>query len=159
MAKLAVDRLVERDSRDAQCRTHEIPLGEPVEAASLPRIEGVDDQAYEPLARRYGHAAEEVLAIASESGELAQAILPAFPDLLAEAVYAARREQALTVADVLFRRTRLGVLAARDVMSDGVPQRVARAMAGECGWDAARVADEVTRFRQEAEAEGLEVVA
>jgi glycerol-3-phosphate dehydrogenase len=158
MAKLAVDRLVERDSRDAPCRTHEIPLGEPVEAASLPRIEGVDDQAYEPLARRYGHAAEEVLAIASESGELAHAILPAFPDLLAEAVYAARREQALTVADVLFRRTRLGVLAARDVMSDGVPQRVARAMAGERGWDSARVADEATRFRLEAEAEGLEVV-
>jgi glycerol-3-phosphate dehydrogenase len=158
MAKLAVDRLVERDSRDAPCRTHEIPLGEPAEAASLPRVEGVDDEAYEPLARRYGHAAEEVLAIASERGELAQAIVPAFPDLLAEALYAARREQALTVADVLFRRTRLGVLAARDIMSEGVPERVAQAMAEERGWDPGRVADEVTRFRQEAEAEGLEMV-
>jgi glycerol-3-phosphate dehydrogenase len=159
MAKLAVDRLVERDSRDAPCRTHEIPLGEPVEAASLPRVEGVGDEAYEPLASRYGHAAEEVLAIASESGELAQAIVSAFPDLLAEAVFAARREQALTVADVLLRRTRLGVLAAREVISDGVPERVAQAMAKERGWDPARVADEAARFRQEVEAEGLEVVA
>ena len=28
MAKMAVDRLVERDARDAPCRTHEIPLGQ-----------------------------------------------------------------------------------------------------------------------------------
>ena len=27
MAKMAVDRLVEREARDAPCRTHEIPLG------------------------------------------------------------------------------------------------------------------------------------
>ena len=30
MAKLAVDRIVEREGREAPCRTHEIPLGEPV---------------------------------------------------------------------------------------------------------------------------------
>jgi glycerol-3-phosphate dehydrogenase len=59
---------------------------------------------------------------------------------------------------VLFRRTRLGVLAARDIMSEGVPERVAQAMAEERGWDPGRVAGEVTRFRQEAEAEGLEMV-
>jgi len=33
MAKLAVDRIVERDGREAPCRTHEIPLGAPVDAA------------------------------------------------------------------------------------------------------------------------------
>ena len=31
MAKLAVDRLVERDGREAPCRTHEIPLGQPID--------------------------------------------------------------------------------------------------------------------------------
>src|SRR5205823_8762091 len=36
MAKMAVDRLIERDGREAPCRTHEIPLGEPVEAGALP---------------------------------------------------------------------------------------------------------------------------
>jgi glycerol-3-phosphate dehydrogenase len=111
MAKLAVDRLVERDGRTAPCRTHEIPLGEPVEATSLPRVEGVGEESYEALARRYGHAAEEVLKIAAERGELAQPILPEFPDLLAEAAYSARWEQALTVADLLSRRTRLALLA------------------------------------------------
>ena len=33
MAKMAVDRLVEREARTAPCRTHEIPLGQPVDAA------------------------------------------------------------------------------------------------------------------------------
>ena len=36
MAKMAVDRLVERDGRDAPCRTHEVPLGLAVEPAELP---------------------------------------------------------------------------------------------------------------------------
>ena len=108
MAKMTVDRLVERDGRDAPCRTGEIPLGMPVAALDLPRVEGVGEDAYEQLAGRYGYAAHEVLAIAAERGELAQPILPGMPDLLAEATFAGRREQARSVADVLLRRTRLG---------------------------------------------------
>ena len=41
MAKMTVDRLVERDARDAPCRTHEIPLGQAIAAEELPRVEGV----------------------------------------------------------------------------------------------------------------------
>ena len=68
MAKLAVDRLVERDAREAPCRTHEIPLGQAVEASELLRVEGVPPDAYDQLAGRYGHAAHAVLAIAAERG-------------------------------------------------------------------------------------------
>ena len=32
MAKMTVDRLVEREARDAPCRTHEIPLGQAIAA-------------------------------------------------------------------------------------------------------------------------------
>src|SRR5205085_1170271 len=46
MAKMAVDRLVEREARDAPCRTHEIPLGLPVEPDDLRRPEGVPEDAY-----------------------------------------------------------------------------------------------------------------
>ena len=35
MAKLAVDRLVERDRREAPCRTAEIPLGQPIRPQEL----------------------------------------------------------------------------------------------------------------------------
>src|SRR5438270_2685041 len=85
MAKLAVDRLVERDGREVPCRTHEIPLGEPAEPASLPRVAGVPGGAYDALAARYGHAAHEVLEIAADRPDLAEPILPGLPDLLAEA--------------------------------------------------------------------------
>jgi glycerol-3-phosphate dehydrogenase len=157
MAKLTVDRLVERDGRQAPCRTHEIPLGAAVDPAGLPRVEGVPPQAYESLASRYGHAAQTVLGTASERGEFAQVILSGVPDLLAEAPFAARHEQARSVGDVLLRRTRLGLIAGRRLHphSSGVPLRVARAMGTELGWGEQRIAAEVERFRQEGEAEGI----
>jgi glycerol-3-phosphate dehydrogenase len=157
MAKLAVDRIVEREGRDAPCRTHEIPLGLAVDAADLPRVEGVPEDAYAQLAGRYGHAARDVLQLASQSGELAQPVLPGRLDLLAEAVHAARHEQARTVGDVLLRRTRLGVTAARALCAPGeqAPERVAAVVGEELGWDAARRADEAAAFRAEAAAEGI----
>jgi glycerol-3-phosphate dehydrogenase len=157
MAKMTVDRLVERDGRDAPCRTGEIPLGMPVAALDLPRVEGVEEDAYEQLAGRYGYAAHEVLGVAGERGELAQPILPGMPDLLAEAAFSARREQARSVADVLLRRTRLGLTAARGLLATGeqAPERVARALGAELGWDELRTAQEAERFRSDAAAEGL----
>ncbi len=92
MAKMVVDRIVERDARNAPCRTEEIPLGQAVDADDLPRVEGVPEDAYERLAGRYGHRARDVLAVAAERGELAQPIVPGGPsELLAETVFAARR--------------------------------------------------------------------
>jgi glycerol-3-phosphate dehydrogenase len=161
MAKLAVDRLVERDGLKAPCRTHEIPLGQSVDPASLPRIEGVPEDAYGPLASRYGHAAEQVLKTAAERGELAQPIVPGLPDLLAEAAFAAQNEQARTVGDVLLRRTRLGLLAGREVCAEAgaIPRRIAQTLGSELGWDSRRMALEVERFREEGWAEGIAVGA
>src|SRR5947209_7350133 len=157
MAKLAVDRLVERDGRQAPCRTHEIPLGQPVEVGELSPIEGVREESLVALAGRYGHAAESVLRLAAERGELTAPMVEGLPDLLAEAPFAARPAQATSAADVLLRRTRLGLLAGRDLCSEGhlAAERVATAMAPELGWDAVRVQEEVARFRAEATAEGL----
>jgi glycerol-3-phosphate dehydrogenase len=162
MAKLAVDRLVEREARDAPCRTHEIPLGLAVSPDELPRVEGVPEHAYGALAGRYGHAANDVLRVAQERGELAQPIVPGLPDLLAEVAHAARREQARSVGDALLRRTRLGLLAARDLLEDGdrsATRRVAETLGRELGWDEQRVNAEVEAFRAEAAAEGLAVPA
>ena len=157
MAKVAVDRIVERDGREAPCRTHEIPLGVPVGADALPRVEGVPEEAYAQLAGRYGGAARDVLGIAAGNRELAQPVLPGLPDLLAEAAFAARREQAHTVGDVLLRRTRLGLTGARALCAPGeqAAERVAAVLAAEHGWDAARVAAEADAFRAEAAAEGV----
>jgi glycerol-3-phosphate dehydrogenase len=157
MAKLAVDRLVEREGRDAPCRTQEIPLGQPVDPDALPRVDGVSPEAYPALAARYGFAAEQVLAVAAEHPQLARPIVEGQPDLLAEAPFSAQREQALSVGDVLLRRTRLALLAAPALKlpASSVPRRVAEALAGPLGWDPSRIETEVERWRQEAEAEGI----
>jgi glycerol-3-phosphate dehydrogenase len=157
MAKMTVDRLVERDARDAPCRTHEIPLGQAIAVEELPRVEGVGrvgPDPYQALASRYGHAAHDVLALAAERGELAQPIVAGLPDLLAEVALAARREQARSIGDVLLRRTRLGLLAARELTGEPV-RRVGDVMARELGWSAERLSLELTRFAEEARAEGI----
>jgi glycerol-3-phosphate dehydrogenase len=157
MAKMTVDRLVERDGLESPCVTQQVPLGLPVDPAALPRVPGVPEEAYEQLAGRYGSAAQEVLGIAAARPELAAPIVPGRPDLLAEAAHAARREQARTVGDVLLRRTRLGLTAGRallDPSADG-PERVAAAIGDELGWDGARRAHEAAAFRDEARAEGI----
>jgi glycerol-3-phosphate dehydrogenase len=147
MAKQAVDRIVERDGSDAPCRTHEIPLGLAVAPDELDAPEFARAQ----LAARYGHVAHDVLAAGP-----AEAIVPGRPDLVAELVHAARREQARTVGDALLRRTRLGLTAARALLADPEPvARVAAAMGEELGWDAARRAREVEAFGAEAAAEGI----
>src|SRR4051812_8012852 len=157
MAKMAVDRIVEREGREAPCRTREIPLGMPIDAVSLPRVEGVDEESREALAGRYGHAARDVLEVAAAPPELARRITPELPDLVAEAPFAARREQTRSVADVLLRRTRLGLLDSPRLTADGSEEvlAVARAMGAEMGWDEARVAKELDAWRQLARAEGL----
>jgi glycerol-3-phosphate dehydrogenase len=165
MAKMTVDRIVEREARDAPCRTHEIPLGQAIAVQELPRVEGVPEESYAALAARYGHAAHDVLALAGARGELAQPIVDGLPDLLAEVALAARREQALSIGDALLRRTRLGLLAARELSgpavdrstpaTDGPVARVADVLAGELGWNVARKNDELEAFASEARAEGI----
>ena len=158
MAKMAVDRIVEREGRDAPCRTHEIPLGQPAEPEDLPEVVGVDDGSLAQLAQRYGYAARHVLAMVEGRPELAQRIVPDLPDLLAEAPFSVRNEQAASLADVLLRRTRLGLLEARALVDPAGPARtVAEAMASEAGWDPARVDAEVERWLEVAREEGIAV--
>jgi glycerol-3-phosphate dehydrogenase len=139
MAKQAVDRLVEREGREAPCHTAEIPLGRAAEPEELEAPEGVGEEAIAQLAFRYGHAARNVLALVREDPKLAAPIVPGRPDLLAEAVVAARHEQARSVADVLLRRTRLGLLAAPQLRDAASVRAVAAALGGELGWSRRRV--------------------
>ncbi len=70
------------------------------------------------------------------------------PDLLAEVVIAARDEQARSVADVLLRRTRLGLVAASELREAEPVARVAEVLGGELGWSKKRVRDEPEAWRR-----------
>jgi glycerol-3-phosphate dehydrogenase len=156
MAKMVVDRMVEREFREAPCHTHEIPLGRVVDPRELRTRDVVSEESLHHLASRYGHFAERVLELCVEKPELGAPILEGRPDLLVEALVAARFEQARTVADVLLRRTRLGLLAGRRLLDDeGAVKRVAQAMGTELGWNRRQVKREAERFGEAVAEEGL----
>jgi glycerol-3-phosphate dehydrogenase len=156
MAKLTVDRLVEREGRKAPCHTAEIPLGMEARPADLEAPDGVGEEAIAQLAFRYGHAARRVLDLARERPELAAPIVPGRPDLLAEVVLAARSEQARSLADVLLRRTRLGILAAPALRDPEARRPIATVLGGALGWSEARVEAEVAAWEDVAATEGVD---
>jgi glycerol-3-phosphate dehydrogenase len=159
MAKQTVDRLVEREGREAPCHTAEIPLGMEARPQDLEAPEGVGGEAVAQLAFRYGHAARDVLRLAGEKPELAAPIVPGRPDLLAEVAIAARLEQARCVADVLLRRTRLGLLAAPQLRGAGAARPVAEVLGGELGWSRRRVKREAEAWPAAAAEAGIDRAA
>ncbi|HEY7257188.1 MAG TPA: glycerol-3-phosphate dehydrogenase/oxidase [Solirubrobacterales bacterium] len=159
MAKQVVDRIVDREGRDAPCHTAEIPLGMEARAEDLEAPDGVGEEAVSQLAFRYGHAARTVLDLAWKDPKLAAPIVEGRPDLLAEAAIAARLEQARTVADVLLRRTRLGLLASPRLRDAGAARPVAEAMGRELGWSRRRVRVEAEAWPAAAAEAGIDPAA
>jgi glycerol-3-phosphate dehydrogenase len=155
MAKQTVDRLVERSGRVAQCQTAEIPLGMEIDPAGLDAPEGVGEEAIGQLAFRYGHAARGILELARSDPALARPIVEDRPDLMAEVKVAVELEQARTVADVLLRRTRLGLTAASGLDSAEAVRDVAGLMGSSLGWSEAEVGRQCEAWLETVRAEGL----
>ena len=159
MAKQTVDRLVEREGREAPCHTAEIPLGREAHPEELEAPVGVGEEAVAQLAFRYGYAARNVLKLAAEQPKLAAPIVPGRPDLLAEVAIAARLEQARSVADVLLRRTRLGLLAAPQLRGADAVRPVAQVLGEEFGWSRRRVKREAEAWPQAVAEAGVDPAA
>ena len=155
MAAQVVDRITQRDGRDAECRTDDIPLGMAAREGDLETGIELPDGARDQLAFRYGHAARAVLDLCEQDPDLAAPIVPGHPDLLAEVVIAANLEQARSVSDVLLRRTRLGLVAGRELRNGGAVPAVARLLGNQLGWSGARVKAEQEEWELVAQAEGL----
>jgi len=125
-------RLAEEFGVHAQsgCRTKE-----PLETAQIGRVpvSSVDDAVGKHLVKAYGGDAAWVLAYAEENPSLAKRIVPGLPYLMGEALYAVQHEMALTLCDVLIRRTHV-ICETRD---GGVEQArvVAELMARRLGWN------------------------
>ncbi len=91
------------------------------------------DDTFRPddVLRTYGSDAIAVAALAAAEPELAQLLHPRLPYIAAEVVYAARKEMARTIDDVLARRTRALFLDA--AASEEAAPLVARLLGRELG--------------------------
>jgi glycerol-3-phosphate dehydrogenase len=109
---------------------------------------------HDHVRRYYGSDAAAVDAIAAERPELAEQLHPNITYRGAEVVWAVRNEMALTVEDVLARRTRSLLLDARASM-EAAPL-VASIMAAELGKDEAWQKEQVEHYRELASGYTLE---
>jgi glycerol-3-phosphate dehydrogenase len=98
------------------------------------------------LAGRYGSEAALVEALLDTDPSLRRVLVPSLPYLAAEAVHAARHEMAITLDDVLSRRTRARLLA-RDASVAAAPV-VAQVVAPALGWDGAEQDRQVRAYTE-----------
>jgi glycerol-3-phosphate dehydrogenase len=108
----------------------------------------VDPAALHHLAGRYGSETDQLLALAASDPVLARPLVPGLPYLTAEAVFAVRHEMALTLDDVLSRRTR--ALVRRHASTVDAAPQVAALLGPEMGWTEEQRLDAVTAFLREA---------
>lgn len=155
MAKQTVDRIVERAGREARCQTAEIPLGMEIDPAELSAPEGVSKESLAQLAFRYGHAVRGVVRLAEADPEMARPIVEGLPDLMAEVQIAIEFEQARSLADVLLRRTRLGLTAASSLASAESVEAVATVMGRGLGWGDIEKKHQIDQWLETLRAEGL----
>lgn len=107
---------------------------------------GLSFETTEHLLGDYGTEAAALLELIAAEPKLAAPLVEGLPYVRAEVIRAVRAEGALTVEDVLARRTRM---ALEDRLRGlGAVEDVAALMAGELGWDEAKRGRQVCAYRR-----------
>jgi glycerol-3-phosphate dehydrogenase len=83
------------------------------------------------LARYYGSKMERLVSLIREDPALAEPLCARFPEVAAQVVHAVREEMALSIDDILLRRTGLGTVGSP---GEAAIARVAEIMADELDW-------------------------
>ena len=108
------------------------------------RWSDVDAEAIDRLVQLYGSNAERLVETMSADPVLGARYAPGVAVTRAEVEYAVREEMAMTLEDILERRSRLMLWDPDNGLA--VAEGVARTMAAMLSWTPARVAQEVERF-------------
>ncbi len=109
--------------------------------------EGFDRQIAEHLVAAYGTETPAICRLALSEPALAQPIIPGHPAMNAELIHAIRREMAITLKDLLIRRTHIFY----ETTDHGLSRidEVAELVGKEMGWDSHRRDAEVAAYREE----------
>lgn len=140
MAEDAVDEALDVLGRRERCRTKRLRL-----FGSDGHRDGTPGTVDAHLRSRFGSSWAAVQALVDADPTLGEPLVEGLPYLRAEAIHAVRHEMALTLDDVLSRRTRARLLDrdATVVAADSV----AHLIATELGWDDAEVDRQVAAYR------------
>jgi glycerol-3-phosphate dehydrogenase len=106
---------------------------------------GLAPEVVEHLSFTFGSNASTVLDLIDEEESLRERLVPDLPYLYAEVVYACRAEMAMTLEDVLARRTR--IILEDGARGVGVAPEVAALMARELDWSGDQTNAQVERYR------------
>ena len=112
---------------------------------------GIDEKTVTHLLNRYGSLISEVLELITDDKKLAKPLTEGLPYLKAEIVYAASHEGAMSVDDVISRRTRLAFEAPHAGID--LAEDVAALIAPILGWGAKEKKASVAQYREQVEAE------
>jgi glycerol-3-phosphate dehydrogenase len=93
----------------------------------------------------YGERCAPIIRLMADRSDWRIPLIPGAPNVGAEIVYVIREEMAMTLADVLIRRTELG---AAGYPGDALVDAAASIATAELGWDADRRAREVAAVRE-----------
>jgi len=150
IAEEVVDAATRTLSRYTPSRTADEPLpgARPVDLAARPGDITFDAATRAHLSSIYGGRAREVLDLSRADPSLASPLCPHHRGIEAEVVHAVQREWALSLGDVLLRRTALGLSACQAL--DCV-DRVADRIGTVLGWDQGRRRAEIEAYRREVE--------
>jgi glycerol-3-phosphate dehydrogenase len=156
MAQQTVDaaaKILDRSGVESSQTKHLRLIGAPANREGLADLAGPNaadrlglsaDQ-LDALVRRHGTETPDVLELASGRPELLQPLVEGLPYLKADAVFAAREEMALTVDDVMSRRTRSVLRRAAATMA--AASETASMLAPDLGRDEADMRDDARAFK------------
>lgn len=129
------------------CNTHEVPLsgGDIGKYKNFSdtwkrRYSQLSESIVENLCRSYGSNIVKLFEIGHQNPRYLERVSPETDEIYAQILHAIRHEMALTLEDVIFRRTGLGTLRK---LGREVVERVAEEMARELNWNDSRKAAEI----------------
>lgn len=139
MAQDTVDAVMRQLGRSAKCRTKRLPIIG-ADGFSETSLRAGDLH----LAHRYGTESDVIRELINHEPRLAEPLIPGLPYLRAEAIFAARYEMAMTLDDILTRRTRARLINRRATLAQA--QNVAELIAPEMHWTAENITFQVAQF-------------
>ena len=137
MAEEVVDHLAAFLNVSRSCKTADHPLPDAIGEAP--------DADAERLVKRYGEGYSTIQKFITEDATLREPIMPPLPFTKAELLYACWGEMAITLEDLLWRRTRIGWTPGQGV--DIAPQ-IAQFLGEKNNWNDTRIAAEVETYRE-----------